>query len=68
MKTNRVFLLVKVMDKLVKKLGIEKKLNLINDFNLINDKYRQIANAMGYQGELKFQSNGGYTTIFVVIE
>lgn len=56
------------MDKLVKKLGIEKKLNLINDFNLINDKYRQIANAMGYQGELKFQSNGGYTTIFVVIE
>jgi len=56
------------MGELVKSLGVEKKLNLIDNFDLINDKYRQLANGMGYKGELKFQKNGGYTTIFVVIE
>ena len=56
------------MAELVRTLGIEKKLNLIDNFDLLNDKYRQLANAMGCKGELKFQKNGGYTTIFVVIE
>lgn len=56
------------MGELVKKLGVEKKLDLISDFDLIIDKYRQLANAMGYEGELRFQKNGGYTTIFVVTE
>jgi len=56
------------MGELVRKLGSEKSLDLIEHFDLIVDKYRQIANASGYKGELKFQKEGGYTSIFVKIE
>lgn len=56
------------MGILVRRLGKEKTLSLTKDFNLIVDKYRQIADASGYKGELKFQKEGGFTVIFVEIK
>jgi hypothetical protein len=53
------------MEKLVKCLGREKVVELTNNFNLIVDKYRQIADASGYTGELKFKKEGGFIEIFV---
>jgi hypothetical protein len=52
----------------VRRLGREKTVNFMKDFDLIVDKYRQIANASGYHGELKFQKEGGFTVIFVQIK
>jgi hypothetical protein len=56
------------MGDLVRKLGMEKTVNLTKDFNLIVDKYRKIADASGYHGELKFQKEGGFSIIFVEIK
>ena len=56
------------MGDLVRKLGIEKTVNLTKDFDLIVDKYRKIADASGYHGELRFQKEGGFTIIFVEIK
>jgi hypothetical protein len=56
------------MGDLVRKLGMEKTVNLTKDFNLIVDKYRKIADASGYHGELRFQKEGGFTIIFVEIK
>ena len=56
------------MGELVRKLGMEKTVNLTKDFDLIVDKYRKIADASGYHGELKFQKEGGFTIIFVEIK
>lgn len=53
---------------LVRKLGVEKRLTLSKDFDMLVDKYRQIADASGYKGELKFKKEGGFTVIFVEIE
>jgi len=53
---------------LVRNLGREKSVNLVKDFDLIVDKYRQIADASGYHGELKFQKEGGFTIVFVEIK
>lgn len=55
------------MGDLVRKLGTEKTVNIVKDFDLIVDKYRQIADASGYHGELKFQKEGGFTVVFVEI-
>jgi hypothetical protein len=55
------------MSELVRKLGVEKKLNLTKDFDLIVDKYRKIADASGYHGELRFKKEGGFTVVFVQI-
>ena len=40
----------------------------MKDFDLIVDKYRKIADASGYYGELRFQKEGGFTIIFVDIK
>ena len=56
------------MGELVRKLGTEKSVDIINHFDLIVDKYRKIADASGYHGELKFQKEGGFTVIFVDIK
>lgn len=56
------------MGDLVRNLGREKSVNLVKDFDLIVDKYRQIADASGYHGELKFQKEGGFTIVFVEIK
>ncbi len=56
------------MGELVRNLGREKSINLVKDFNIIVDKYRQIADASGYHGELKFKKEGGFTVIFVTIK
>ena len=53
---------------LTRRLGKEKTVNLMKDFDLIVDKYRKIADASGYHGELKFQKEGGFTIIFVDIK
>ena len=52
----------------MRKLGREKTINFINDFDLIVDKYRKIADASGYHGELKFKKEGGFTIIFVEVK
>jgi len=56
------------MGNLVRNLGKEKTVNLIKDFDLIVDKYRKIADASGYHGELRFKKEGGFTIIFVDIK
>ena len=56
------------MSELVRKLGSEKNLDLIKDFDMIVDKYRKIADATGYKGELRFKKEGGFTTVFVTIK
>ena len=56
------------MGELVRNLGKEKTVNLMKDFDLIVDKYRKIADASGYHGELRFQKEGGFTTVFVQIK
>jgi hypothetical protein len=56
------------MGNLVRNLGKEKTVNLMKDFDLIVDKYRKIADASGYHGELRFQKEGGFTIIFVDIK
>ncbi len=56
------------MSDLVRKLGTEKSVDLMKDFNLIVDKYRKIADASGYHGELRFQKEGGFTVVFVEIK
>jgi DNA polymerase III delta prime subunit len=56
------------MGNLVRNLGKEKTVNLTKDFDLIVDKYRKIADASGYHGELRFQKEGGFTIIFVDIK
>ena len=56
------------MGDLVRKLGMEKTVNITKDFDLIVDKYRKIADASGCHGELKFQKEGGFTIIFVEIK
>ena len=51
----------------LRKLGSEK-INLITeDFDRINDKYRQLANCTGYNGELVFKKEKGKIVIFVKI-
>jgi len=55
------------MSELVKCLGREKAINITLNFDLIVDKYRQMANSLGYTGELKFKKEGGFIEIFVVI-
>lgn len=56
------------MGELVRQLGKEKTVNLMNDFDLIVDKYRKMADASGYYGELKFKKEGGFTIIFVDVK
>jgi hypothetical protein len=56
------------METLVKCLGKEKAVTLRDDFNLIVDKYRQLADASGYHGELRFRKVGGFIEIFVELE
>ena len=56
------------MGELVRQLGKEKTVNLMNDFDLIVDKYRKMADASGYHGELKFKKEGGFTIIFVDVK
>jgi hypothetical protein len=56
------------MGTLVKCLGRERYSSLTRDFNLIVDKYRKLADASGYHGELRFKKNGGFIEIFVAID
>lgn len=55
------------MGTLVRRLGKEKRVDFTKDFDMIVDKYRQIADASGYKGELKFQKEGGFMIIFVEV-
>lgn len=50
-----------------RKLGVEKMKDFKDNFDLIVDKYRQIANATGYKGELAFKKEHGNMVIFVKI-
>ena len=56
------------MDKLVRKLGTEKVKDFTDNFDKLVDKYRQIADASGYTGELKFKKEKGIIVVFVEID
>jgi len=56
------------MNDLVRKLGSEKLKDFLNDFDLIVDKYRQIANASGYENELVFRKERGKMIVFVKLD
>jgi len=42
--------------------------DFLNDFDLIVDKYRQIANASGYENELVFRKERGKMIVFVKLD
>jgi len=52
-------------DFLVRKLGSEKMTHFMGDFDKIVDKYRMIANASGFYGELFFKKEHNSMVIFV---
>lgn len=56
------------MGDLVRRLGREKNTELEKNFDEIVDKYRKMADTSGYNGELRFKKEGGYTVIFVEID
>ena len=56
------------MGTLVKILGREKVSEITKNFDILVDKYRKIADASGYKGELKFKKKGGFIEIFVELE
>lgn len=56
------------MDDLVRKLGSEKIKNFEKNFDLIVDKYREIADASGYENELLFKKEKGKMIIFVRLD
>lgn len=53
------------MDDLVRRLGEEKLKDFKDNFDKIVDKYREIATASGYDGELTFKKEHGKMIIFV---
>lgn len=55
------------MDHL-RKLGSEKLKGFTENFDLIVDKYRMMADATGYRGELVFRKEKGMMVIFVTLE
>lgn len=55
------------MEELVRTLGIVKASEFKKDFDKICDEYNAKAKEMGYNGNLKFEKNGGKITIFVTI-
>lgn len=48
-----------------RKLGVETMKDFKDNFDLIVDKYRKIADATGYKGELAFKKEHGKMVIFV---
>jgi hypothetical protein len=56
------------MSELVRSLGSEKLKDFKENFDLIADKYRMIANATGYKGELRFKKENGKMVVFVKLD
>lgn len=56
------------MSGLGRKLGSEKLKDFAENFDLIADKYRQIADASGYKGELTFKKEKAKMIIFVKLD
>ena len=55
------------METYVRTLGRVKNSDLVNNFDKIVDKYRTMAISMGYSGDLKFERDGCFITIFVEV-
>ena len=55
------------MEQRLRKLGIEKKLDLDVNFDIIYDKYKKKAEDEGYFGELKFVKEHANIIVYVVI-
>jgi hypothetical protein len=55
------------MKELVRSLGTVKVSDFEKDFDKIYDEYNFKAKELGYNGNLKFEKNGGKITIFVTI-
>lgn len=55
------------MKELVRTLGTVKVSDFEKDFDKIYDEYNLKAKELGYNGNLKFEKNGGKITIFVTI-
>jgi hypothetical protein len=55
------------MEQRLRKLGIEKKLDLDANFDIIYDKYKKKAEDEGYNGELKFVKEHANIIVYVVI-
>ena len=53
------------MSDLVRKLGEEKLKHFKKDFDKMVDKYRMLADASGYKGDLVFKKEHGKMMIFV---
>jgi hypothetical protein len=53
------------MNDLYRRLGTEKLENFKQNFDIMVDKYRKMANDIGYTKELKFSKEHGNMVIFV---
>lgn len=53
------------MGELVRKLGSEKLKDFKDNFDEVVDKYKAIAIATGYEGELIFKKEKGKMVVFV---
>lgn len=51
--------------ELVRKLGSEKLKDFKDNFDKVVDKYKMIAKATGYEGELVFKKEHGKMLVFV---
>lgn len=51
----------------VRKLGIEKKVNVDKDFDHYYDIYKMKAEEQGYNGEIKMKRERGKVIFFVVL-
>lgn len=56
------------MSNLMKKLGSEKKSELQTNFDAIYDKYKDKAMQDGFDGEIKFVTEGNIVSVYVITE
>lgn len=55
-------------DKLVRMLGSVKEKEFLDNFDQIIDKYRTIATATGYYGDLLFKKEHGRMIVFIQLD
>ena len=55
------------MEERLRTLGREKKKKFEENIDLMLDKYKKKAQDLGYNGELRFETERGNIVVFVVI-
>lgn len=56
------------MESKIKELGTETLEDFLNDFYLIADKYRKIADVIGYRNKINFKKSDGKMRVYVEVD